>query len=130
MLKIRRSEVNFIFVGCLGFFVDVSVFNKLNDALGFLCSRLISFTISTFICWLLNRNFTFDHSRSGKVKVEGFSYYAVALASAVINIATSYYLNQFPNYIGANFAIAFACIIAASFNFLGLKKFVYKYGSI
>lgn len=130
MLKIRKSEKNFIFVGTIGFFVDIAVFYELNSLLGFLCSRIISFSVSTLICWLLNRVVTFRVARSKKINSEGLSYYAVASFSAVINIWMSYFLGRFPDLFDVNFAIAVACVVAAVFNFVGLKMFVYKDGII
>lgn len=127
---LKKNKLNFFVVGTVGFVVDYVIFIYLCNKVGFLKARVSSFAISTAVCWLLNRRFTFDSPVSNKIAVEGIGYYLVAIIAAMMNITVSLYIfNKF----GGSYAlagIATGCLLGAIFNFWALQKLVYKNAAI
>ena len=88
-MKFPRQFLLFGLVGSIGFVVDSTVLYLLRDAVGLYFGRLLSFTTSVFVTWLLNRNLTFAEQRSGKPRHHELAiYFLLMLIGGAVNYGT------------------------------------------
>jgi putative flippase GtrA len=117
--------LKFALIGSFLFIVDYTFFSIFYIYFSANSARVLSMTISAFISWILNRNFTFEDKKKKKIIQEFYYYYLITVSVAILNYSSSIYLiNNFtwiPNFI----SIGIACIFGAFFNFILLYKLVY-----
>jgi dolichol-phosphate mannosyltransferase len=122
------SEVaQFVFVGASGALVNLLAVTALLHA-GLSASVSIACAISLSICtnFLLNRRFTFSHSKSGHMPTQFLSYLASVSFGALINYFVALLLlDLFPHFI-PQLASLCGIAVATVANFVALKFLVFK----
>ena len=119
----------FVVVGGIGFVVDAIILSTLIHLLDVnpYLARLFSFSGAVTVTWLLNRVWTFSRTMTAKKGSEYTRYIMVQTCGWVINfsvyaicISVSDIMIAFPVL-----ALAVGSIVAATFNFLGARHFVF-----
>jgi dolichol-phosphate mannosyltransferase len=122
------SEVaQFVVVGASGALVNVLAVTALLHA-GLRANASIAGAIAVSICtnFLLNRRFTFSHSKSGHMPTQFLSYLASVSIGALINyFAALLLLDLFPRFI-PQLASLGGIAVATVANFVALKFLVFK----
>ena len=122
------SEVlQFIVVGASGALVNLATVTALLHA-GLSAGASIACAIGVSICsnFLLNRRFTFSHSKSGHMPTQFMSYVASVSFGAFINyFAALLLLSVFPRFI-PQLASLSGIAVATVANFVALKFLVFK----
>jgi len=122
------SEVaQFVVVGASGALVNVLAVTVLLHA-GLSANASIAGAIAVSICtnFLLNRRFTFSHSKSGHMPTQFLSYLASVSVGALINyFAALLLLDLFPRFI-PQLASLGGIAVATVANFVALKFLVFK----
>ncbi len=119
--------VQFIVVGASGALVNLVAVTALLLA-GMRASVSIACAIAVSICtnFILNRRFTFSHSKSGHMPTQFLSYVASVSFGALINyIAALVLLRVFPQFI-PQLASLGGIAVATVANFVALKFLVFK----
>ncbi len=128
-MKFPRPLLLFAVVGCIGFAVDASVLSLVKGALGLYAGRLISFSASVLVTWMLNRAFTFSDRASGKSKLQEFATYALLmLAGGSVNygiyaMCVAFFARVYEQPV---LGVAAGSLAGMMFNFFGAKKFLFK----
>ena len=118
---------SFFFVGILSVFLDFifyRIFLSLNFSIYF--SKGFSFLIGALFAYYANKKFTFNAIGSKKVF---FRFLVIYVMSLFLNVFLNSNIVNFLNIKKNNaliFAFFIATICSAFFNFIGLKKFVFK----
>ena len=125
-----REFPRFLIVGTCGFLVDAGVLGLCVHLFDFnpYWARIPSFAIAVTLTWYLNYRWAFE-DKSGRGKIVSFGRYLVVQSAGItINFSVytaslyySPYLFELPE-----FAIALASIVALLFNYLGLRRWVFK----
>jgi len=119
----------FVVVGGIGFVVDALILSTLIHGfdVGPLIARVFSFSGAVTVTWLLNRIWTFSRTMTAHKGSEYTRYIIVQTCGWMINfsvyaicIATSAIMLAYPVL-----ALAVGSIVAATFNFLGARHFVF-----
>jgi dolichol-phosphate mannosyltransferase len=122
------SEVlQFIFVGASGALVNLIVVTALLHA-GLSAGVSIAGAIAASICtnFLLNRRFTFSHSKSGHMPTQFLSYVVSVSVGAVINYLVALLLIDLYPKIVPQLASLCGIAVATVANFVALKFVVFK----
>ncbi len=119
----------FVVVGGIGFVVDATILTTLIHGLDFgpYIARFFSFSGAVTVTWLLNRIWTFSRTMTAHRGSEYSRYIMVQTCGWLINfsvyaicIASSTTMQTYPVL-----ALAVGSIVAATFNFLGARHFVF-----
>ena len=119
----------FVVVGGIGFIVDAAILTTLIHVfeVGPYIARFFSFSGAVTVTWLLNRIWTFSRTMTSRKGSEYTRYICVQTCGWLLNfgiyaicIASSTTMRTFPVL-----ALAVGSIIAATFNFLGARHFVF-----
>ena len=119
----------FVVVGGIGFVVDAAILSTLIHGfdIGPYVARFFSFAGAVTVTWLLNRVWTFSRKMTDHKSSEYTRYIFVQTCGWVINfgvyatcIASSSAMRSLPVL-----ALAVGSIVAATFNFLGARHFVF-----
>ena len=125
-----KEFIKFGVVGTFGFLSDAIVLLLLVNKLGFSIelSRIFSFLIAVFVTWVLNRTFTFEKEANYTKRKEYFIYFLIQTIGAGINYIIFIFLVYFDDFFRNNLIIplAIASIIVMFFNFIMIKKKIYK----
>jgi dolichol-phosphate mannosyltransferase len=122
------SEVaQFIVVGASGALVNLLVVTALLHA-GLRPGVSIACAIATSICtnFLLNRRFTFSHSKSGHLPTQFLSYVVSVSFGAVINYFVALTLLELSPTFIPQLASLIGIVVATAANFVALKFLVFK----
>ncbi len=125
-----KQLIRFGIVGTIGFIVDASILLFFVHTIGYpiALSRILSFSSAVFVTWIINRNFTFSKNSNLNKKKEYIFYLIIQTIGALINyvifIILVYKFEFMEDYL--ILPLGFAAIIAMFFNFLMMKKYLYK----
>ena len=125
-----QQFLRFLAVGTAGFLIDATLLSLLVHMFGYspYWSRIPSFLLAVTLTWYLNYHWTFKKTKSEHA-FQNFSHYlSVQSIGIVINLliymTTLSSSNYFFNH--PELAIALASLAALLFNYLCLKKWVFK----
>jgi dolichol-phosphate mannosyltransferase len=124
----RWSEVaQFVAVGASGLAVNLLVVTLLLQA-GISAAASIAVAIVASVCtnFLLNRRFTFSHSRSGHMPTQFLSYVLAVSVGALINYAVAMLLLRLLPQLRPQLASLVGIAAATVANFVALKFVVFK----
>jgi len=129
----------FLLVGAVATVIDLKFFELFNFILSYfilvslLFSKGISFLVATFLKYWGNKHWSFLQHKKENIKQEVTQFFFVTVVGMAIDI-TAFYI--FVNIMGPQYGISevfwvkisvvFAGIIAAVWNFLGYKFWVFK----
>ena len=119
--------VQFLAVGMSGVVVNLSTLTFL-VSLGMERNLSVAAAIAVSICtnFLLNRNFTFGHSRNGKIHRQFVTYASTVSIGAVVNFIVAYILlAMFPD-MRVQFASLAGILAATTLDFMAMKFIVFK----
>ena len=136
MIKSRGTSkkfIKFLIIGGIAFFIDAGVLQGLVNFLNVdpYSARFISFTYAVIFTWLMNRKYTFSIIFSPSLQ-EFIKYLATQSIGLAINF-TIYSLCILSINLAADYpilALIPATGLALIFNFLSMKKIVFKSDSI
>ena len=123
-----------LLVGAAATVVDLKLF-ELGTFIFFgpITSKVISFLLSTFIKYLGNKYWAFQKSEQEHVPKELTQFFLVTVVGLLIDVGFFYYFTKImgPQFslelvIWTKVSVLFAAIIAAFWNFIGYKFFVFK----
>lgn len=123
----------FAVIGSVGFMIDGAILTLLSVGMGvnIYLSRFISFTLASFVTWLLNRRHTFRWM-SKDIRIsptnEYIRYIVIQIGGAVINLSIFTWLvaeNPVLQTIPV-IPLAAGAGVALVFNFLGARIWVYQ----
>ena len=129
MLKNKKNKelLKYIFVGLSTVLVDFLIYKFLIKFIFIYLAKTISFLSGTFFSYQLNRTWTF---KSGKTQLSQFlKYLIIHITSLIINVfLNSLLLNTFFKNYFLSYEISFliATLTSAIYNFLFIKKFIFK----
>ena len=129
MLKIKNNKelIKYILIGFSTVLIDFIIYKFLIKFIVIYLSKTISFLSGTFFSYQLNRTWTF---KSGKTQLSQFlKYLIIHITSLIINVfLNSLLLNTFFKNYFLSYEISFliATLTSAIYNFLFIKKFIFK----
>lgn len=129
-----RQAGKFVLAGAFADVIDIKVFQFLFLLAPFsLFLKGISFLIATAVKYWINKHWAFEKHEKDGIKKEIVQFFAVTSVGLILNIGSFYY---FIKIMGPQFSmsvktwtelcIIFAALVAAIWNFLGYKFFVFK----
>ena len=137
--KFVQQAGKFALAGAFADVVDIKIFQLLIIFAPFSLSfKAISFVIATIIKYLANKHWSFYNGEEGKPAfTKGYGevkevaqFFLVTLGGLVIDVVSFYYLARVKVGISTKLwielSIIFAALIAAVWNFVGYKFFVFK----
>jgi putative flippase GtrA len=125
----RSSFRAFLLVGAVGFVVDGAVLTTLCGVLGWspLQGRMVSFPVALTVTWIMNRRLAFAGRRMRSTTGEYIAYALVQSLGAALNYGVfCLFVVMFavkPLFL--MLPLAAGSILAAVFNFLMLRRYVY-----
>lgn len=131
--KMSSQAMAFAVIGSVGFMIDGAILTLLSVGMGvnIYLSRFISFTLASFVTWLLNRRHTFRWM-SKDIRIsptnEYIRYIVIQIGGAVINLSIFTWLvaeNPVLQTIPV-IPLAAGAGVALVFNFLGARIWVYQ----
>ena len=129
MLKNKKNKelLKYILVGLSTVLIDFLIYKFLIKFIVIYLAKTISFLSGTFFSYQLNRISTF---KSGKKKLSQFiKYLIIHITSLVLNVfINSLLLNTFSKNYFLSYEVSFliATLTSAIYNFLFIKKFIFK----
>ena len=129
MLKNKKNKelLKYIFVGLSTVLIDFLIYKFLIKFIVIYLAKTISFLSGTFFSYQLNRTWTF---KSGKKTLSQFiKYLIIHITSLVLNVfINSLLLNTFSKNYFLSYEVSFliATLTSAIYNFLFIKKFIFK----
>ena len=133
------EAAKFFLVGAFSAVVDIKVFQFSAWILGLiifvspLVSKSISFLVSTVVKYGGNKIWVFQKNGKDGIKREVVQFFTITLIGMIIDVATFYYFTKImgPQFsmqpkIWEELSIVFSALVAALWNFLGYKFWVFK----
>ena len=133
------QSAKFLLVGAAATVVDLKIFEllawflALYVPLSSILAKSISFIIATFLKYWGNKHWAFQKHEKENIYKEVIQFFLITLVGLIIDVAAFYYFTkvmgpqfQVPPAIWVKFSVIFAGIVAAAWNFLGYKFFVFK----
>jgi putative flippase GtrA len=129
---IRRELSIFLVVGMLTVVVDFATYRALAMAglLGIDAAKAAGFLIGTLFAYFANRFWTFGHARSARGSAGRFIvlYASTLVANVAVNALALKLFGALAVAVPAAFVLATG--VSASLNFIGMKLFVFRAGSV
>lgn len=129
MIRKFQNVFSFAIVGTIGFCVDTTILYLTKEYIGLFYARVVSFTGSVFITWLLNRTVTFRKRPSTlSLKTEFMSYYCLMLLGGIVNYSTYSLMILILDYAYSHpvLGIAVGSVAGMFVNLIVAKRFLYK----
>jgi putative flippase GtrA len=134
---LSNEGVKFLFVGGLGYIVDVSTFNLLRFAGGEgplfdrpLTAKIISVVLATLVTYTGNRHWTWRHRQRTGFAREYLLFFVlngVALGIAVATLAISHYVLGFTSPLADNIAAnGIGLALGTAFRFWSYRRWVFR----
>ena len=133
------QSAKFLLIGAVSTVVDLKVFEflawlfSLYVPLSSVISKSISFIVATFLKYWGNKYWAFQKHEKEDIYKEVMQFFSITLVGLIIDVASFYYFTkvmgpqfQIPPAIWIKFSVIFAGLVAAVWNFLGYKFFVFK----
>ena len=133
------QSAKFVLVGAVATVFDLKFFELLIWSASFfitlnpLIAKSISFLCSTALKYWGNKYWTFGKYEKENLKKEVLQFFAITVVGLIIDVVAFYYATnilgpQFsiPQAVWIKLSVIFAAIIAALWNFLGYKFFVFR----
>lgn len=117
-------------IGVIGFVVDSGLLYAVKGWAGLYGGRAISFFGAVLVTWLLNKNLTFRHSRSGKSTLhEAAIYFSCMLSGGAVNYLTYWLLVGHYSLVSQHpiLGVAAGSLTGMVCNFLTAKLLVFKH---
>ena len=89
MTRLSGEILRFGATGTLGFVVDAGLVTIFYNALGFgpALSRIIAISVAVVVTITVNRHWTFEHGKDGRLWFQSFAYVAVQGVGLALNFA-------------------------------------------
>lgn len=129
----------FFLVGAVATVFDLKIFEfllwlfSLHIPFSTLIAKSASFIISTFFKYWGNKHWAFQKHEKEEIYKEIIQFFSITLMGLIIDVISFYYFAKimgpqfnFPDAILVKLSVIFAALIAALWNFLGYKFFVFK----
>jgi len=133
------EAAKFFLVGAFSAVIDIKVFQFSVWALGLfilaspLISKSISFLAATVVKYTGNKLWVFEKNGKDGIKKEIIQFFVITLIGMIIDVTAFYYLTKImgPQFsmqpkVWEELSIIFAALVAALWNFLGYKFWVFK----
>jgi len=128
-MKALREIIFFGVSGVFGFLVDASILYLLSPFIGPVAARVISFSAAVITTWIINRNITFNESKSGMpVWSEFLSYLSIMIVGGVVNYFV-YLLLLFCNSFVSKYpvaGVAAGSLAGMGVNFVNARLLLYR----
>ena len=121
----------FVLVGAFADVIDIKVFQLLFFLLPFsLPIKAVSFLSATFVKFWWNKHWAFEKIGKDGIKKEAIQFFMVTLVGLAINVVSFYYFGKIkvglPVKTWTEISIILAALVAAAWNFLGYKFWVFR----
>ena len=128
--KKNQQFITFALIGAVGFFIDAGMFYALHGffKINLYVGRIISFSTSATVTWLLNHCITFPDKQARSLVMEWLYYFVLMLAGGCINY-TVYAMGIYFWALAYQYpiiAVAAGCLSGLFANFFFAKKLVFK----
>jgi putative flippase GtrA len=126
MIDKLYSATRYIFVGGIGFLINISIFWMLINytSIWYIHSAIISFILSTFIGFNLHRVITYsDKTKINSKKI--IYYYVLNIVNIIINALLIFVFVEYLNVIKV-FSLIISNILISIYSYFIYKKLIFK----